>query len=85
MTMFCPICEDKLVTVSAMTHGCCRCQQLWLMLNGKLQDGGPWPVAQDYDYIPGGGKARLVGAFVMFMLLGLIALISLVKSFLSVH
>ena len=43
--MKCPKCEAKLRSVSSLTHGCIWCQRLYLMLNGRLVDHGPWPVS----------------------------------------
>lgn len=79
MDRYCPICEDKLVTVSAMTHGCCRCQQLWLMLNGKLQDGGDWPVARRMDK----GAIYALIAAVVLTATGLAGLTLLIRSLFS--
>ena len=39
-----PKCKGKMRSVSALTHGCVPGQRLYLMHNGKLADGGYFPV-----------------------------------------
>lgn len=41
----CPVCKSALRSVSATTHGCYKCQKLFLRVNGQLKDYGDWAVA----------------------------------------
>ncbi len=49
MEILCPMCKTPMRSVSALTHGCVPCQRLYLMANGKLTDGGDWPVVEGKD------------------------------------
>ena len=70
--MNCPKCGCRLISVSALTHGCENCQRLYLMINGKLQDQGDWPVAETMS-----GKLKRIAAALILISVGLVFLYGL--------
>ena len=78
--MECPRCRVRMVSVSALTHGCELCGHVWFMVNGRLHDGGPWEVKRGWRYV-----AEQVSVVVARVLLLVVVLCALVGFYLMVR